>query len=286
MEQNIGDSYFDFYFFRLRVDFIKSQTIEIDDPNATPSTIIRRSITDILDSSTFHPKKWYLGLPREIDDDSVVFEFGREKLLPAVEYRDRQFIKQPFKDYPNTLCYLDLGIELLAIAKHIPLCARPSTAATRLAELLSLSKACNMHGARITSSIIYDPREFLEVIRAAKSITQYSFTFAAPNPFDEDEVVVKPLQKALDKLNGNLGSVSFKGSDLNPDSCEMVTRSVVSVGQGASVSYYGNEDSKARTFKTGKNALIIRIEDAIMDDYNEVLLRIKNMYKKIREGDK
>lgn len=241
-----------------------------------PSQELRRGFT------------WHVGNLEELDDNSYYFALGRTTTSTLTLWHDErgEFEEVEFDDSPYTHAVVDIHLGVLALASKSRLSPKVEGIGRQLEKLLNATQAASIADAEIDISVIRDPAEFIEMLRTAYSIERFTFTFSRPNPFDAEELIVKPMSRYVLETDGAEGSATVKGEALDSDALEDVTRSAAATGNNATARLRSTEHAKpiTRSLKANNTIFATTKEDA---DTNKIslLVRMRAAYRRVRDRD-
>jgi hypothetical protein len=190
----------------------------LGDPRLDSSELLRQSLQELPRAELRKGQVWRIGNVQLLDDTGIYFAFGRTR-KSAIERFDAEksaFLLEMSSTAPHTHVFLDVELQLAAIAGESDLAPRPALIARRLAQVLSRSATAGENYAEIEASEIRDPESFITYLREAYAVRSFSFQFKAPNPFDVENEVHRPLERYLREAGGESGTTSIKGGGLDP----------------------------------------------------------------------
>jgi hypothetical protein len=230
---------------------------------------------------------WHIGNLEQLDTDGYYFRIGRQSraTLPQLDAATGNFVEAEFDSAPYTHALIDVRIELLAIAPKFTLAASTDGIARRLTEVLNSSQAGRDAGARFSIGALSNPEAFIDQLRSALAIRRFTFTFQRRNPFDADELFVKPFEKLVEQTDASLGKATVTGRDLDAEPLEQITRSAAATGDDASARMVINAESQPVTRRLrGSNVGVSAESLDNHDDRAVTLNQARAAYRRIR-GD-
>lgn len=181
-------------------------------------------------------RSWYLGDLEEIgqrgrhfrivlvrDDEATDFD---EEAAVTIETEQRQV------DYSDVV--LDLETQVAGISFDRALGYKVETVASRLASLLSQSKAIDPELYRIRVNPVPDTRDFVARVRDADRVTTVTFWFGLPN-LPQTESARRGLQSLAAEANGNGGRAVIQGPDLDRQAIADIAAESAQVSEDVSV---------------------------------------------------
>jgi hypothetical protein len=184
---------------------------------------------------------------------------------------------------------LDFTIEVIAIARQSELSAKITGIANSLKRLMNMSNFAKQNQVNFEISDISDPTDFITYLNESINIAKFWVTFSKPNAFDVDDFF-KPLQKALEEINGDKGKTILEGDNLYNEPLEELARSAAATGDDAGARLKISED-KYEIKRLKKNEVFMHSEDILdKEKLNDLLNEMNKLYSKIRgkteENDK
>ena len=235
-----------------------------------PSTEFRKSLI------------WHIGNIQELDNTSIYFRLGRTSKSTIEVYKEGNFIDQPFETAPYTHIFLDIYLELCAIAKKSKLSPKAKGISSQFIRLLNKIQT---QEATFQIEQINDPKDFIGYLEEAYSISNFWVTFSRPNIFDTDNDFIKPFQRFLSESDGEKGKAEIKGKNLNTDILKNIARSAASTGDDAAAQLQKEHDVTKVTKHLHGNPVIIYQENVDENSEKQDLIqKIRNLYHHIR-GD-
>jgi hypothetical protein len=146
----------------------------LGDPRLDSSELLRQSLQELPRAELRKGQVWRIGNVQLLDDTGIYFAFGRTR-KSAIERFDAEksaFLLEMSSTAPHTHVFLDVELQLAAIAGESDLAPRPALIARRLAQVLSRSATAGENYAEIEASEIRDPESFITYLRdvSARSI--------------------------------------------------------------------------------------------------------------------
>lgn len=267
----------EFTLFRIRSSY-KEQALILQ---FTPEQVIEH----ILNSSELvelrKNSRWRVGKPRELDNNSYYFKFGRHIKENKGKFKDGDFTDEPEENARYTHVFLEGQYGVMAIAKNTNLSPNTETIAHRLRDYLNKCPFTIQHNLIFTIDSIKDPSDFIQRVKNAYAVTRFTFTFTKPNPFDRSPIVGFNQEYAKE-VNGN-GVNTVHGDSLNQDVIESVTNSVASTGDDASAKIAETQGAKGLWIYLKKTPpLVINIIEESLQLPKSVLDHIMLIYRKNR----
>lgn len=270
-----------FVLFRLRT--IRQTQSEIFEDS--PPEVIRKIISNPAEISLRKNSRWNIGTPKVIDDNTYYFKFGKMTKETKGKFEDGDFVEEQEENARYTHVFLDGNLGVVAIAKKSSLSPETSSIAGKLAGYLNKCQFATVHNLTFEVKEIKDPSDFIEFIRSAYTITQFSFTYSKPNPFDAHKII-KQNEDYADAMNG-VGRNTVSGRALNPVIVEEMSNSIAATGDDAHVVAIDkpNGVKKKRHLKKS-NSATMQIQDESMEMKKDVIRLIRTLYNKIRNRDR
>jgi len=175
---------------------------------------------------------WHIGNVAEVDSDGLYFAIGKQ--LPknvGTLNESGDFINQHAIFAPNTHVILDLRYQVLAIAKNSELSPAPRSVARKLQRLLQDTKVARDHGCRFSIDLINDPVEFVDTLMKVEAVTKFQVSYSLPNVWDAERDFQRPFQETSRELGSEVGTATFKGTDLERNRLVQLTRAAAAVGK-------------------------------------------------------
>jgi hypothetical protein len=260
-------------------------SLQLADAQPDSSMLLRRSLDESPMAELRKGQVWRIGNVEFLDDSGIYFAFGRTR-KSAIERFDAEksiFLQELIATAPYTHVFLDVDLQLAAIASESDLAPRISLIARRLAQVLSRSRTAGEVHAEIEESEIRDPESFITYLREAHAVRSFTFQFKPPNPFDVENEVHRPLERYLREARGERGTTTIQGRGLEPEVLERLSRSVASQGQNAKARVVPNKGGAAVQKQLAGNPVTFG-EKPLGPDSNKkpILERARAIYRNIR----
>jgi len=270
--------------FRVKVIF-PSQTELFIGKDATPQKIFSDCLNAQSSIKYRENHIWKAGNIHMINDDGGYFAFGKVSIadLETFDNDQQEFHKARYMAGLHSIIVFSLKYELLAIQVNHKLGLTEKTA-EKFQAILRKVKQVSENNISIIVSKIRDPKDFIHKIRNAYAIKQLKATFTGPNPWDADKKFQKPSAEALKALNGDEGVTTFKGSNLNPEVVEAISRSTVSTGNNAKARILEKRNSHLKTVSMNGDPYSL-IYDKKDVDPKIVYKDSTSSYESVRYGD-
>jgi hypothetical protein len=271
----------EFQLFRVKV-YVPKQGILFGELK-TPSEILTEAINSKLSLKSKKEVIWHIGNTTKIDDKGFYFRLGRSTKSKVGIYKDGNFVDQEFETAPYTHALLDVELELFAVAKNSQLSPSFVGITNRFVGLLGefAKMKALPHSFEITE--LKDPKNFIDYLSKAKSISKFWIRYSKPNPFDSEEDFLKPMERMLQATNGNSGKTEIAGSELNPNPLEQMVRSAAATGGDAGATLDDPDVGRRIKKRLKENPVIIKQEDLADQEQKRGLLeQIRHAYQRIR----
>lgn len=270
-----------FQLFSIKV-FPSKQGLLFEGPKK-PTEILREAIYSKPPAEIKKGGIWHIGNTSEIDKNGLYLRVGRLTKAKREVYEDGNFKDEEFEEAPYTHVFLDVALEVCAIAKKSRLSQTPTGIANRLIELLNKSETAKRYDAIFEIDKINNPKDLIAHLREAYVISKFWITFTRPNPFNTKSDFLDPFSKLLIEVHGQKGKAEVEGEDLKPKSLEELTRSAAATGDDASAWLRLKEKGPRRIISLKKNPVFLQQEDVADDKQKKTLLRLlRELYRKIR----
>lgn len=251
----------------------------------TPQAIFAQSLLEQTSIKYRESTIWKAGSINEFSDDGGYFAFGKISLadLELFDNFKQDFYKIKSDIGLHSIIVYSKKYELLAIQVNHKL-GRTEKTAERLQAILKKSQVIVQNGLHLSISKINDPKKFISKLQDAYAIKQLRATFSRPNPFDADEKFQKPSAELLQAVNGDEGSTVFKGSNLDYEVIEAISRSTVATGNVAKARILTKPNSHLSTISTKGDPYTLTYDKGKVEPievYNDMI----RVYKEIRDGE-
>lgn len=266
-----------------------------DDPVAT----LRSAIESRPERESRAGIEWHIGNVEAVDTDAIYFALGRTTRSTMELYDDEggNFSEMKYRVAPYTHVLLDVPMEICCIAHKSKLAQRTSGIARQLELLLNASTIAGVTRARFEVSEIADPEDFLQRIKAAEAVTDFTVKFRLPNAWDAESDFIKPRQRTVAALRATKGKTEFTGKDLDKEILEELVRSTAATGDDASAKIEEgkkpkkrdkkrkNKDSGVRIHLHGNNVLFRSDEPISREERIEALEQMRTLYRRVRGNE-
>lgn len=274
----------DFTLYRIKI-FLPTQMGIFDGSTVSPTEILREAILERPTALRSLGRRWHIGNTDQLDQDGYYFALGRtaRATMPVLDEGSGNFLEAEFESAPYTHAIVDVSIEVCAVAKKPALAATADAIARHLVRVLSSADAVTRRGATVDVSVVNDPGQFLEILRAAYAIRSFTVTFRRPNPFDLNRDFLVPMARLAQETDGDSGSTTIKGQSLTEEPLEELTRSAAATGDNASARVQLHEGhSPVRRSLRGDTATISEPGFESQEQRISVLAKLREKYRSIR----
>jgi hypothetical protein len=175
----------EFHFYRIKVE--KPTALPLfPDIDASPPTLIRKAIEEKPVREIRKGQSWRLGNIENLSMHEIFFALGKitDAKLDLYDEASGDFMQKPLEEAPHTYVAINLYYQICAIAKRAKISSDVDGIARSLSELLSSTKIAMDTSIKFVLPKIYDPEEFISIIKRAKRISRFTMTFSPPNPWD------------------------------------------------------------------------------------------------------
>lgn len=224
----------DFYLYRIKLTFSEQKNLFGGEELSRPE-IIKKIITDKPSSELRKGNYWHVGNVKMVSEYGGYFAVGKttKSILEKYNEGTGDFIEEIDETSPYTHVVFDAELGLFSIAKKLKLSLTINGIANKVKELFQNSDMAFRYGLTVGFDPISDPKDFIDALKSAYSIRNFTVTFTRSNPFDVDEHFQKPMEKYLDAANGQEGITTVKGEDLNSETLVEMTKSIAATGNDA-----------------------------------------------------
>lgn len=274
----------EFLLFRIKVLPNDQGRLDFGDGRAR-SEILR----DIIESSPkrefYSGRMWHLGNVERVGNDGLYLRIGRTVRTTKAVYEGGSFLDKEEDTAPYTHIFINIPEEVCAVATKPALSPNTISIAKRFARLLMEDTRAQELNATLEIDSLNDPTKFLEYIQSATSISRFSVTLSRPNPFDTEELFVKPLESAVEASHSENVRATFLGVALDANWVENVTRSAAALGEQAEATLK-SQGSPRKIRKRLKGDMVTLSENDISTHPEKVafLDRVVAKYNEIRYG--
>jgi hypothetical protein len=229
---------------------------------------------------------WHIGNIKLFSKNTGYFAVGRTTISTIEKFDDLtgNFVEEEQEESPYTHCVFDAHIGFIGIARKPSLAPTTKGIANRIADLLSSAIVITENDISVEIAPIPNPEGFISALESAYRVTRYTATFHGPNPFDADEYFQKPLSVYLSATNGEKGKAEVKGTDLNRETLQAVTRSTAATGNEASARITKTRSHKQTTINLKGDAAKLSFDDASHDP-ETALKDLTSLYHQVRNDN-
>lgn len=272
----------DFQLFRIKVYLPKMKPFFSD--NLTSSGFLKEAILKKPSAELRKDFIWHIGNVSPVENSGLYFRIGKTTKVKMEIFQNGNFVDEEFENAPYTHVVLDYNIEVAAIAKKTKLSNYPIGIAKQLVKLLNGTEFAAKNYIKFDISEINDPSDFIHYLQTSINITKFWVTFTRPNAFDINDFI-KPLQGALNEVNGQKGKAILQGENLDSQPLEEIARSAAATGDDAAALLQRHEGEAYEQKYLRKNAATFQYGDIVeKEDKVGVLEIIRKKYSDIREG--
>jgi hypothetical protein len=273
----------DFQLFRMRV--LPAEQRELFAKTLSRPEMLRTVLESKPHSEFRAGQNWHIGNISYINSVGLYFRLGKTNNSTIATFDEKvgNFVDEEFAETPYTHAVLDIELEICAIAKKTKLSKTTPGIAKKLIRLLNESQKAKELHATFEIDELKDPEDFISQLKQAYSVSRFTMFLSRPNAWDANEHFVKPTQKLIEAVEGDKGKVEVRGSNLNTEVLEKVTRSVAATGDDASARLQAEENDRPITKRLkGSNVSVSHESVDNSEDQEELLNRMRILYKKIR----
>lgn len=179
-----------------------------------------RSLTDGAMPETNEPHFWTIGNVSPVEPGSRVYGFliGRNRRVIKKDLDDQNnFFKHGDEQFPFTFAFLDTENALCAIASSSEVSSGVEKIAEGLRTLLEKSSAISGddgYAVDLELRVVHDPKDFLELLRQAYAVTEFSLTVLRPNPPNAARFA-KSCEDYIDRIGGRNVQATAYGEHLD-----------------------------------------------------------------------
>lgn len=206
---------------------------------------------------------WHIGNVQKIDENSAYFAIGRttKSIVELYDPDTKDFIINEHPESPYTYAYVDFSLQLLAIGNKAKLAQSPKIIAGYFEKLLNKQEEIRQTDMTASIAELNDPRDFITHLKEAVIVSRFTAKFTLPNLFDSEEDFEKPFQRYLNESEGNKGSASVSGADLNRDIIEKISRSCAASGNDATARMKDSDNSSFKTRHLQGRSVFVDYDD-------------------------
>jgi hypothetical protein len=271
-----------FQLFRIKI-YYPDQALIFGTPDR--SEMLRKAIHARPSAELRKGYNWHIGNVEDISKDAIYFALGRTTRSHVELFNETtgNFALQEFAASPYTHVVVDFSTQVCAIASKSRLAPSQSGIARNLGRLIGGSAEIKSSDAKVEIPAINDPEGFIDYLRSAAQIIQFSVDFGRPNPWDTERDFQQPMQNLLQSTQAEEGKTIIKGSGLNADRLEELTRSVAATGNNAEARIRESMESRPRRRYLRDNPVIATQEDCSSSEERFSLLEsIRSIYQRVR----
>ncbi len=280
-----------FHLFHIKVHRMRTFQYDLTVPMVplpkTPQGVLKELILDRPCSEPRRGVVWRIGNVQELDDlGGVYFRLGRTTRKKHWVYEGGEFVDRELEDAPYTHVVMDIQMEVCAIAKQPVLAPKPEGISKQFMRLLS--DAAKKKNFPVTFEVddIKDPNTFVKHVREAYRVRRFGFNFSPPNPWDDGDDWIGPMERWASAINGESGKAEVSGEDLDRDVIAAVSHVVAAAGKDAWAKLQIEEGVKLETKKLKDNPAVVSVEDVSDTKGKRALLDlVRSEYMRIREPD-
>lgn len=273
-----------FHLFRIMVH--PPTQLNLHRPERSRSQILLETIRSLPSFELRSGMTWHIGNIMPVDSSGLYFRLGRTTKSTIEIYRDGKFIDEEFETAPYTHVFLDVQLEICAIAKRTRLSPYATGIANQLIRLLNKSRTAEYYHTFFEISSINDPEDFITHLKTSYAVSKFWVSFTKPNPFDVNSDFISPMQKLLREADAKKGKTEITGENLNPDSLESIARSAAATGDDSGAWVQSEPFAPIVTKYLKGSPVIITQEDLVDEEQiREFIERIRSAYQRIRGND-
>ena len=275
-------------FFLFRIKVIGGNQLSMFEDERTPSTIITRLIRSRPSVQLRQGHTWHIGNVTSVEGLGLFFALGRTTSSTVERYNEdtQDFVQEDFEASPYTYVLFDIDYQVLAIAYKQKLSPTARSTANQLSKLLNdVLNFGTPTGRKIEISTISDPSSFLTNMLEAYAVKRLTFEFGSPNPWDANKDIQQPLQNYLRQIEGEKGSTTVEGGDLNRNTAEEIVKATAATGNDAKAKIKRSAESGVTTIRLQRNpASIVGEELETEEGKIDIFRRLRELYLNIRRS--
>ncbi len=276
-----------FHLFRLKIERSAEPSL-FADPSLSNRDIILAAIEQKPSNALRNGQEWRIGNIQRPTSSSVFFALGKITKSTRQSYDEEQgnFVELAFDEAPHTYVVVDLELQVCAIARKANVSRKPKGAATNLQRLLNAAQLSQPENERLTFvlSSIEDPEEFLDSVRSAYRVSEFTISFSLPNPLDVNRQIVEPMERYLQAAGGENGETTIRGEQLDTDLLEDLTRSAATTGNRTRARIQTSPEDQQISKRSDGNQASVSVDEVVTEEEKRKLLElIRDVYRKIRE---
>lgn len=228
---------------------------------------------------------WHIGNIVYVDEFSGTFRFGKQipSEFPVFDENSKNFSTENVTEAPNCLIYFNLEYELLGISSSSKLKLNKDEIASRLKEVFQNTKPVFESETSVEISPVKNPKTFIEHLKSAHKIKNFTIKFSGPNPFDADSDFHKPQSAYLKAIGGKEGKTSISGDSLNTDVCVIMAKSVSGTGNDAYAKIQETSYDDAHQISLSRSPLKINLTNDDIDQPKSVIEKILTAYRNAKK---
>lgn len=252
-----------------------------------PTDIITRSFLAKPTADVGRGSEWHLGNIETVSPEGIGFAMGRTMAVKSSRFDNisHDFLEEDAMRAPFTIGVFDQRHQACGIMRKSGVSQSSNEIASKLASLLNAAPFARDSNMLIQVDPIIDPVGFLEAIRAASSVTRFSFTASRPNPADVNRLIQRPAEEFTQAVGGERTNVEVEGEDLNKEVIEDLTKAVASVGETAAANVRPEPGARTKRIHLGGNAVIEAVNVSQSGNiFGEILSQTREAYDRIRNS--
>lgn len=213
-----------------------------------------------------------------------MFAAGRTTTTSKDFYNEENgnFLEIEEEESPFTYVIYDKQFSVLGIAPKTRLSQSVKSIAKNLEKLLNQQPSVRNAGLRIEIAEIGDPEDFIQQVRDAYTVVDFTAEFGRPNPFDVNDDFHRPMEKYLEATDGTKGKTTVQGENLDRDNVEDVARSVASTGNEAKARLRKERGQRPVTRHMRGDPVSVQVEEEEIDDSGGILRKLREVYQRVR----
>ncbi|MCA3286972.1 MAG: hypothetical protein ING09_10510 [Roseomonas sp.] len=277
----------EFHLYRIKVE--KPAFLPLFPDNSvvpSPRSLILSAIDEKPARDIRRGESWRLGNIEKLSGHEIFFALGKitDAKLDLYDEASGDFMQKSLEEAPHTYVAIDLKYQICAIAKKTRMASNVDGIAKSLSELLSSTKIADLTGIKFVLPKIYDPQEFLSIVRNAERISRFTMSFSPPNPWDVEKDFHGPMEHLLRESSAEVGKTTIQGESLRRTVVEELARSAASTGNKASAKLVPSEGGRLVTKYIGRNPALVDVNEIQSSKSRRELFEgMIQIYRRIRE---
>lgn len=249
------------------------------DPAPSQPEVLRQLFPKRLERAT-RERQYFTAEHQIIDNDGVLFEFGRSSSMKRSDYDGKKFIEVEHPDYPHVLVFADYELQILAVEIKSRFASTIESTIKLLKKIISSDEIVRRYKFEVDIQPLRDPEEFIKHLEKASAVSKFFFSVGKPNVYNPELKFLRPIKRMNIEANSVSAKAELSGLNMKRDILVSLSRVAASTGNdaGAWLKIQGKKRFVRKSI--GKNHAQLLVKDDVKKSATEILNDIRRLANK------